>query len=331
MISAPDLATEPVLAPRYKTWTDMGKRLGNITWFWPGWMPDGFLSMLVSESGEGKSNLLLRIAGCVTNGLPFPDGSPCNTRGLVLWAEAEGAQQLNFSRAKAWGIDTSKIITPFDDEFIELNLDITQHRDKLMIRSMDPDVALIVVDSLSGSTFKKENDTEAKSPVQFLARLARDTRKPIAISHHLNKGNVLGPKEISLSRVRGSSSLVQFARVVWAIDQPNGDTPDVRRLSQIKNNLDKYPAKIGFTIAETGLTFGPPPSAKEKLEYTATQQMAMDYLKDTPEGRGLRALAEELGKDHSNLSRALAPLIAAKILTINNDKKYIYTNTPLHQ
>lgn len=243
--------------PNIPTWSDFSNQIGEIHFDWYPWLPSGFLTLVASASGEGKSGLLMRLCGCYTNQLPWPDGALFSEdSGVVLWAEAEGAQVLNEQRAIQWGLDLSKIISPFDDFFKEINLDLPEHREALTARAFYPGVKIIVVDSLSGSTNKKENDTEAKTTTQFLARLARDTQKPIVISHHLNKpSRDYKNSEVTLDRVRGSSSIIQMARSVWAIDTPDPENKEIKRLSVIKHNLAAFPKPLGFSFTEDGIIF----------------------------------------------------------------------------
>jgi hypothetical protein len=65
---------------------DNGNLAGNASWAglstdpikfaWKPWMANGFLSLLVSRSGDGKSLLALKLCGCYLLGDPWPDGSP---------------------------------------------------------------------------------------------------------------------------------------------------------------------------------------------------------------------------------------------------------------
>jgi len=115
---------------------------------------------------------------------------------------------------------------------------------------------LVVIDSLSGSSSKVENSTDIKDITLWAAKVGRDSNKPVLLLHHLNKGRKFDGEEITLDRVRGSSSIVQFGRVVWALSSPDAKHPEYRKLQQIKNNLSRFPAPIGMTAEEDGITFG---------------------------------------------------------------------------
>jgi len=242
------------------SWADLST--DPIEFIWKPWLAKGFLSLLVSRSGDGKSLLALRLCGCFLMGLPWPDGTSFDgERGSVLWVETEAAQALNRSRAQEWGYPLENILTPFDDPYQDANLDDLNQRKIIEARAAWPEVKFIVIDSLSGGSKKRENDTEIKDVTLWAAKLARDLNKPDLMDHHLSKKKEWDTAEISLDRVRGSSSIVQFARVVWALSVPDPMNKECKRLEQIKNNLTRFPGAIGMTAGENGINFGAAPKA----------------------------------------------------------------------
>jgi len=253
------------------TWADAAGAIGPVTWDWPAWLPCGFLSELVGESGAGKSIAALRVASCYLRGDPWPDGSNHQGEpGAIVWAEAEAAQALNVGRAQAWGLPMERIISPLGDPFGDMDLRNPEHVVALTAAAQRPDVRAVIVDSLSGACGGREKADEMMPVVLSLAALARDTGKAVLLLHHLRKrglfdaGNV-----ITLDRVRGSTVIVQPARVVWAIDVPDPNEPDRRRLSVIKSNLGRFPEPVGFAIDDNGPVFGAapePPKQETQLD-----------------------------------------------------------------
>ncbi len=113
--------------------------------------------------------------------------------------------------------------------------------------------------------------------MKWLAELARNLGKPILLLHHLRKRGMFDTGEaVSLDRVRGSTVIIQPARVVWALDVPDPNEPEHRRLSVIKSNLGRFPDALGLRITDTGLTFDAPPQAP-KAETQVDR--AIDLLK----------------------------------------------------
>jgi len=245
------------------TWAEIDNALAPISWAWEGWLPRGFLTIVVSEGGQGKSLLALRLAGCFLRDDALPDGKQfTGANGLVLWCETEAAQALNLQRACDWRLPLAKLLTPFADPFADVRLDNSEHRNVVTQHLHRPDVAFMVVDSLRGSHERDENASEMFSITKFLAELARDTDKPILLTHHLSKVNAINAGgEITLDRVRGSTAITQTARVVWAVDTPDPRAKNKKRLAVIKSNLARFPDPIGFEITDSGMVFTAAPAA----------------------------------------------------------------------
>lgn len=267
-----------------RTWSDMSEVLGPITWAWQDWLPNGMLTILAGETGMGKSILALRIAACFLQSDPWPDKKAfAGETGAVLWCEAESAQALNLERAHKWELPMDKIYTPLDDPLEDIKLDNPDHWSAICAKAMLPEVKLIVVDSLRGANAQDENSSETMTVVQRLAALARDTGKPIMLLHHLRKKNLFDGEGVGLERLRGSSAIVQTARLVWALDRPDPQALNWDRLQQIKNNMAKFPEPIGLTIEDGVIKFGLSPEAP-KVETIADKavDLLMALLADEP-------------------------------------------------
>jgi hypothetical protein len=261
----------------------MKNSIAPITFSWYPWLPNGLLTMLVSYSGEGKSILAERISGVFSDGLAWPDGTPyLGQIGKVLWCEAESAQAINLDRAQKMGLNLENFITPFPEPETDVSLDNPIHQLAIAEKAHLPDVKFIVVDSLSGSTNKKENETEMKQVTEFLARLCRDAKKPMLLTHHLNKPGNIFSDVVTLERVRGSSAIVQFTRVVWSLDKPDINNKQLSRLSMIKNNLARFSPPLGYTIENDKIVFTDtaPTTPKAQKQGEKAADIILEMLKD---------------------------------------------------
>lgn len=267
------------------SWAAMRELIGPVVWTWPGWLPAGLLTELVGESGSGKSAVALRIAKPFLSGTPWPDDTLyTGETGKVLWCEAEAAQAINLERAQAWRLPCDAILSPLDDPLTDLDLYNVDHQAALQRAANRLDVRLIVVDSLSGASGGKEKGDEMMPIVKLLAELARNTGKPVLLLHHLRKRGLFDNGDtITLDRVRGSTVIVQPARVVWAVDTPNPAEPNRRRLSVIKSNLGRFPQAIGLTIDDAGVTFGDAPEApKTETQLDRAAELLVAILRKGP-------------------------------------------------
>ena len=259
-------------------WSALEAAVAPIEWDWSGWMARGIMAIMASESGMGKSGLALRVAGSYIKRWTWPDGTRYDgPLGSVLWCEAEAGQAIHLERARAWGLPLKKLLTPLADPLADIYLDDPEHQAAIEHMAARDDVRLIVVDSLSGANRQKENDSDMRAIGKWLAELARNLNKPLLVTHHLRKRGLLdgNNERVGLDRLRGSSAIAQFGRVIWALDAPDPSDEEHKRLSVIKSNLAKIPAPAGVRITGEGVQFDAAPEAP-KTE--TLQDKAADLL-----------------------------------------------------
>jgi putative DNA primase/helicase len=296
------------------TWADVEGLLGPITWAWKPWLPIGMLTILAGESGAGKSALALRLAGCFLRGDPWPDKTAYKGEtGLILWCEAEAAQAVNLDRAKKWGLPLDQILTP-TDPLEDVKLDNPDHFNSIYAAAFRPDVRLIVVDSLRGANSRDENSSDTMGMVQKVAGLARDSGKPILLTHHLRKKSIFDTDSVELERLRGSSAIVQTARLVWALDVPDPTAKNWKRLQVVKSNLAKFPEPVGMTIDDQGVKFGLAPEVP-KTDSVADRavDLLMALLQDEPQSA--KAIEDEF--DQAGISIATMKRAKSKLGVIS--------------
>lgn len=111
----------------------------------------------------------------------------------------------------------------------------------------------------------------------WLASLARDSGKPILLTHHLRKRSSRQDPQVTLERLRGSSAIPQACRLVWSIDAPDPWCPELRRLAVIKSNLGPFAPPLGFQIEDNGVRFCSPPETptQESVEDRACALLVM--------------------------------------------------------
>jgi len=264
---------------KYTTWADI---LGeDVQWAWDKWLSSELLNMVVSYSGDGKSFLALQIAASFIDGRNFPDGTPyTGETGKILWVETEAAQRMNLERAKKMGLDLSKIVTPFADKFKDVNLDDARDRELVQEMMGLPEIKFSVIDSLSGGSNKMdENDSRFKERCFWMAECTRDNKKPILLSHHLNKPKYGTIDLITLDRVRGTSGIVQPVRIIWALSIPDREHPESKRIEQIKNNMSAFPPAFGMTIENDKAVFSSEAPSIPRRETLLDN--CIDFLRET--------------------------------------------------
>jgi hypothetical protein len=308
------------------TFQDLDSLIGPIQWAWKGWLPLGLLTIVASEPGIGKSALALRLAASVILGLPWPDGKPYEgPTGSVLWCESEAAQAINLERAKQWNIPLNKIKLPLlENPLVDVQLDNTTHRNAVLHAAQHEDVRFIVIDSLRGCHRLDENGSESIEIVMWLAKLARDTCKPVLLTHHLRKKSHFDGDSVNLDRLRGSSAIIQPARMIWAMDTPDPELTDHKRLSVIKSNISKFPDPIGFIVNSNGPEFGesPKPPKKDILLDQAKEHLLALLNKNTLPANEVFEALEANGISEKTTRRAKQVL---RIVAFQKDGKWFWS------
>lgn len=256
---------EPRSAP-HSTWKSLGKALTPVPWDWPAWLPRGFLTILASQPGAGKSLLALHLAARYLRDpdgdpLAWPDGEPVQCpAGKIIWCESEAAHALNVQRARRFNLDLSRILVPLKNPLRNFSLNDPDHYAALLHHARRDDVHFVVLDSLRGLHTATRHGPSLSQILTRLADIARVAVLPILLIHHLRKRAALDSDgQPTVDSLLGASTIAQTARVIWALDRPDPYHPQQRRLSVIKNNLAPSAPPLGMTIDNDGLHFGPPP------------------------------------------------------------------------
>ncbi len=285
----PDLAALYEVKERraVTTLADLAGLLPKTRWLWEGWLPRGYLTLLVGATGVGKSWLTLGLAASILDGRAWPDGSPSPRTSQVVWADTEASQALLLERALGWGLPVEDMLLPTvgDDPLSDIRLDDAAGWGELL-RLVDQErPLLVVVDSLSGGHKGDENSSEMRNLLHDLAALARNYNVAVLATHHLRKANPMEALDtVTLDRIRGSTAIPQFARLIMAVDRPDAVyAPERVRLQVIKSNLARFPEPLGFEIEDGQIVFGNVPAQhKPESQVKRAEQLVLDLLEGGP-------------------------------------------------
>ena len=284
--------------------------LPTVEWLWDGWLARGIVSVLASSPGEGKSAIALEVARRAMGGADaWPDGKKPGDAGDAILVDTEAAEAILRQRVTDWSLpkDRLQVFAARGPAagLMHMALDEKEDLDRLQcaVKLLKP--ALVIVDSLSGAHAMEENSSMLRGLLLKLATLARDSRSAFLVVHHLRKRARGEPDTASLDRLRGSSTIAQFARIIWAIDRPDPGDPR-RRLFQVKNNLVAWPKPVGFTISDKGLAFAEAPTMPRSL---SPVEQAVEFLESllrghTLAGREVIRQASECGFSQMMVYRA---------------------------
>ena len=238
----------------FRSWAELKTIYREIEWIVPRWLPRGYVTMLAADPGVGKSLLALTVCKMILEGGAFFDGQEISRPSLVplkrvLWVEAEAGEPFHMSRAEVLNINPLQMIEPrrTGQDFVTPSLSSAEDKATIAELMNHPDVIFGVVDSLSAATSgTDENSSQAGSHMKWLSELSRDSGKTILVIHHMNKSGIRtrGSGSPTLADIRGTSALLQHARMIWTLDNPNPEDPTQLRLSCAKSNLGAKPDSV---------------------------------------------------------------------------------------
>jgi hypothetical protein len=219
-----------------------------LSWFWPGWIPLGKLTVLDGDPGLGKSTMLLDLAARASRNGHMPDAQQ-GTAGptLLMSAEDDLADTIR-PRLQAAGADLEQIhpFTAVDtgagrrspvlpDDLPILKEKLAKHKARLLI--IDPFVAYL------GESLDTSRDHAMRRVLFALAEIAVQAECAVVLVRHLNKGN--GSKAIY--RGGGSIGIVAAARSALLVAADPYD-PETRVLALSKSNLAAKGKSLGYRL-----------------------------------------------------------------------------------
>lgn len=317
------LGTRPGYVPTIPSLEDIGKELSPIEWLWKGYIPRGLLTLLLASQGSGKSFVGLDFSHRIIHNLGFPDGTPIPRPGAnVIYVEAENIPQVTYERAKAYGMDQSKLYPMLADPEESIDLSTSKYQDRLteMAHQLKPE--LIIIDSLTSMHNGGQNTPEDLRPmIMFLVRLAGWAGCGILLIHHIRKppfGNKMQQADFGIEDASGSGYITQQARVVLGLrvvqTGPEFDPNGPRELKVLKSNLGEFPKALGFRfdkVSEDGARLSwdtePPKPYREPSREDTCKEWLEDTLRKTPVGipvKEIISMADEEGFSSRMVYRA---------------------------
>jgi hypothetical protein len=297
--------------------------LPAIEWVWERWIPRGMLTVMGAMPSAGKSYVMLDLAARVIAGTTWPDGSAVGRSGPVIYVDAENVPQIQAQRARAWGMDQSRLfLMRPEDTRLMVDFGDDYDRDRLLQGLWQLRPEMVVVDSLSTISTKGENNVEeVRSIFSFLSRAALDYGCGMVIIHHLRKPGAQQlplPKFLSFNDLRGSSHITAMSRSIiglhWVQTGQTMDLNSPRRMEVLKTNLCRYPKALGveFRSMETDeevaeLVYGEAPSEwEEPTKKKDCADWLIELLGDVGElaPKEIMEAAEEAGYNERMVYRA---------------------------
>ena len=216
----------------------------KITWLWQDRIPFGKITILVGDSGLGKTTIALDIAARLTTGRPMPLSDAEPILGNVLFQSLEDDKDDTLiPRCIVAGADRNRI-----DSIEAIDLNIDDDCDIIEQNIQETGARMLVFDPLQqylGKNADMCRITDIRRLLSNLGGIAARNNCAVIIIAHQNKAQ--GAKE--LHRVFGSVDITATARSVLRISASETD-PETRVISHIKSSVSRPGAPIAFRIQD---------------------------------------------------------------------------------
>lgn len=227
-----------------------------LNWLWYNKIPYGCLSLIAGLAGVCKSFFTIYMADCVTNGVPWADGHPCE-EGTVLFFYGEDTLDANKKRCRVNGVNQERVVflngakafgKDKDDYEIDVNLQDVELIDQAMSDAANKTglpVKLVVIDPISNYWGKVSENSNAgvRSVLHPLQKLAESTGAAFVLVQHLGKST----KANAQQRVLGSTGITAACRTVWGVYRDPRDE-DRRLFAFIKGNCGYDHTAVAYQV-----------------------------------------------------------------------------------
>lgn len=235
-------ASEPRTGPNLRQLSDYVSE--PVQWLWPGWLPEGTVTLFDGNPGEAKSTTVMSLIACVTTRLPWPDGQDSGEPGdvLIITREDDPSRVLR-PRLEVAGADLDRVYF-LEDEFV-MPSDAEQLR-----LAIGPRIRLVFIDPLFShieGRIKTISDNDIRTAVMTpLSTLAAETGVALLAMRHNSKDT----SKSALLRGAGSlGGLAGAARSMWgAAPDPDDDDGTHKLFGVTKSNYARKPQAYRYRV-----------------------------------------------------------------------------------
>lgn len=221
----------------------------KIEWLWEPYIPYGKITIIEGDPGDGKTSFVLFLCALLskTNRRQHIDSLTEKKITIIYQSQEDDAEDTIKPKLLKYGADCSNIY------FIDNSSPISIENDELDKYIKEVNARLIVLDPIQSFLGDKSitNVTAMRNTLKKLVLVAKNNNCSVVLVGHMNKAT--GDKE--LYRSLGSIDIVAIARSVLLIKRKE-ETPSIRIVSQIKNNLAMEGNPFAFEFKPNGgITF----------------------------------------------------------------------------
>lgn len=223
-----------------------------MKWTWYPYIPAGGVTLLAGGPGVGKGLVSASLAAAITAGGKFPDGTPPEYPGRVLWLETEDpAEEVLKPRLLAAGCDPDRVMVKSWQGDPKLP-NLSEIAEQIRAEASAGDLRLIVLSPIKSFLPKLDNANDEKGvreEMQRLIGLVSQTPCSILGLIHLNKKL----DQDTLDRIAGSGAFSQIVRGTLGV---RAEADGTRRLVNVKHSYGPDSKQFIFTPKNIGAEKG---------------------------------------------------------------------------
>jgi putative DNA primase/helicase len=244
-----------------------------VRWLWVSHFAIGMLGLIDGDPSRGKSQLLAWMAGHITTGRDWPDGTSCPKGGVVIVGAEDPIAEVWVPRLEAAGADLDRVtILPSksDGTPVRLPQDVAYIENEIR----DVDARMVgfdpIMSALSGLT-NPNSDKEVRQALTPLNEMLVRTSCAGVMLRHFNKSD-----KVANALYRGMASIAfgALARTGFAVAK-DPDSPGGFVFAPTKNNIARFPAALKYGIEDVDLGDG---FMTSRIEWQGESQRSAEEL-----------------------------------------------------
>lgn len=226
-------------------------------WLVEGLIPREGITLFAAISGEGKSTVLMHLASCLSQGLPWFNFPTRKARVLYLNLEMSISEMQRRGRMTGFPRDNPDLIVMNEDDF---NLNEGIGKDDLKYKWLlkfisEKDIQVLIVDTLRASAGGLKED-KAEDVRQFFQKfqILKNSGVSVIFADHLRKPTQFEGKVPKKEQVLGSQDKTANAEVLLMIrrDETTGQHHIYQRKNRLGRELNPFAVKVSEVVDITG-------------------------------------------------------------------------------
>jgi putative DNA primase/helicase len=277
-----------------------------IQWLWPGYIPQGKITLFAGRPKTAKSAMAVDITARVSRGLPMPyaDKSSAKLGRVIICMAEDDPEDMIVPRLIAAGADLDMIDifrfarTPHGERGLDIARDIAA----LEQMCRHSEVVLIVIDPVM-SFIGADTDTNSDSGVRYALWPIKSLAERLGVAVIFNSHQRKGSGDDLQAAAMGSTAFTGVPRATFAICHDPRDR-DRKLMISTGMNVGAEPRTLGYSVRTSDAVdaFGAPFVAWDKDPHDLDERGYRQLIRE----QAARDAGSELTKATDFLDEALA-------------------------